>query len=151
MGLLFKFSGLFLIFCVCSLFGFTKSINLKKRAEKLSGISHSVNRLAGVILAEKWETAKMIEFSFSPENVCIENGLPKLKTAFLEKEDIALMNEFLQNLGNQDSVNEHKRTLSYAELLEKQSAEAEKKFSSLGRLYSSSGVLCGILICIFFI
>lgn len=151
MGLLFKFSGLFLIFGTFSLWGFAKSLSLKKRAEKLGEISRSVNRLAGFILAERCETEKMIELSFSPQVMTAENGLPKLEEAYLEREDIALINEFLKNFGSQESGSEHKRTLSYAALLEKQSDAAEEKFSSLGRLYSSSGVLCGILACIFFI
>ena len=151
MHTLFKFTGLLLIFCTFSAGGFIKSAALNKRTEKLAEISRSLNKLAGYIRAEKGEIGKLITLCFTPDVLYTENSKIKLETAYLEKADIEMLNEFLKNLGVQDSESEYNRTVMYSELLAKQHSAAEEKSLSLCRLYRISGVLCGLFICIFLI
>ena len=151
MELLFKITGMFLLFCASSFGGFFKTFSLKKRVEILGEINRSLGRLAGFISARQGETEKLVNLSFPPHVLKMENGKFIFDTLFLEKGDIALINEFLRDLGANDTQNEYERTLSYAELFRNLFTAAEEKFSALGRLYSTSGVLCGVLICIFFI
>lgn len=151
MHTLFKFTGLLLIFCTFSASGFIKAAALNKRTEKLAEISRSLNKLAGYIKAEKGELGKLIALCFNFDILHTENSDYKLETAYLEKEDIEILNEFLKNLGIQDSESEYNRTVMYSELLAKQHSAAEKKSLSLCRLYRISGVLCGLFICIFLI
>ena len=79
------------------------------------------------------------------------SGIPKLNKSFLKKEDIAMIEEFLDNFGSKDRIGEYKRTKFYASLLERQREEVAKKSAELSKLYNTLGVLLGAGICIFLI
>jgi len=148
---LVRFMGLGLLFFSCAAAGYVKSALLKKRAAKLEGIYRSVTQLAAYILAERGELDRLIELCFDERDVHAENGIPILENAYLEKEDISLLNEFLLNLGTKDIKSEYERTVMYASLLEKQYFAAEERCKTLCRLYNAAGILCGAFVCIFLI
>ncbi len=151
MPVLFKFSGLLLLFLSSASFGFMKSISIRKRAEKLTAVSHSVQALASRIKAEKTEIARAVSLCFSKETVFIENGKTVINKNFLETQDIALLEEFFSSIGLRDINSEYERIILFSSLLEKKGKEAAEKADELCRLYNSLGVLFGIFASIFFL
>ena len=86
-----------------------------------------------------------------------ENGLIKADGGFsvdgrwLDKNDVALVYEYLVDIGMTDSESEYNRTELYIKLLSKNRDEAEEKCAELCRVYNAAGLLGGIFICIFFL
>lgn len=151
MQLLFKILGLLFVFSACSLAGFSATVMLRRRSEKLSSVSHSVSRLAEYINADGGEIGLLAELCFDENDIKIVDGIPKLNKSFLKKEDITVIEEFLNDFGLNDRVGEYKRTKLYASLLERQREEVAKKSAELSKLYNTLGVLFGVGICIFLI
>ena len=148
---MFKIIGLFILFISSCFLGFLKSYNLKMRAEKLKALCLSFEMLASRIKAEKTELERAVAVSFSKETVYIKENRAIINPDLLEKEDIALIEEFFESFGRRDINSEYNRVQLFASLLQKQRKEAEEKKEKLSRLYNSLGVLFGIFICIFFL
>ena len=148
---MFKIIGIFILFISSCLSGFLKSYNLKMRAEKLKALCLSFEMLASRIKAEKTELERAVSLCFSKETVYIKQNKAVINPALLEKEDIALIEEFFEFFGRRDINSEYDRVQLFASLLQKQRKEAEEKKEKLSRLYNSLGVLFGIFICIFFL
>ena len=70
---------------------------------------------------------------------------------YLLKEDIRLLNEFINNFGMGDRKNEYERTAVYIKLFERLSEKADFETEKLCKLYYSLGVLTGLSLCIFLI
>ena len=151
MQLIFKVLGLVTVFCVFSLAGFLKANALSLRAKKLRGFTRSINQLSQFIKNDGSEISHLINMCFTKNQVSLENGGISFNDSFLEKEDIALLNEFLVGLGKNDRQSEYERTRLFAKTLEKQSEEAGEKCATLSKLYSSLGVLSGVFFLIFFL
>jgi len=147
--LLFKFSGLLIIFSVCNFSGMYKSLLLRKRAEKLSYITRAVDDMAERIRSQACEVKKLISTCFENSTVYITNGKIEFNSNFLEKSDIDLLEEFFADFGMRDVNGEYERARFYKKLLQKQYEQAENKCGTLCRLYNSLGVLSGIFLCIF--
>ena len=148
---MFKITGLFILFISSCFLGFLKSYNLKMRAEKLKALCLSFEMLASRIKAEKTELERAVAVSFPKETVYIKENRAVINPDLLEKEDIALIEEFFDSFGRRDINSEYNRVQLFASLLQKQRKEAEEKKEKLSKLYNSLGVLFGIFICIFFL
>ncbi|MBR7132947.1 MAG: stage III sporulation protein AB [Clostridia bacterium] len=148
---LFKFTGLLLVFCACTCAGLYKSYLLKKRAEKLSRLYKGLNSLSERIRCKGGEIGELLPSCFENELISVKNGVPFFRDDFLASDDIALLEEFFSAFGMGSTTEEYERTKLFASLLEKQCQNAEKNCSELCRLYGTTGVLCGIFICIFFL
>ncbi len=151
MALLFKFTGLLAVFSVSAAIGFAKALNIKKRAERLNSIFRSITVLAEHIKADGREITVILPLCFTDNFIYINGQSIDFDKTYLEKEDIALLNEFFENIGFEDRDTEYERTTLYARLFHSKTEEAEAKAQSLCKLYSSLGVLVGIFLCIFFI
>lgn len=151
MGLLFKFTGLVLIFLVCVAVGYQKSCNIKKRARLLDKVYRSVSILAEYIKSESGEISKLLPGCFEDGFTYITDNKINFKHDYFEKSDIDLLTEFFSGLGYGDKNREYERTKLFAALIKKQSEEANLKAESLCKLYSSLGFLSGAFICIFLI
>ena len=148
---MFKIIGLFILFISSCFLGFLKSYNLKMRAEKLKALCLSFEMLASRIKVEKTELERAVAVSFPKETVYIKENRAVINPDLLEKEDIALIEEFFESFGRRDINSEYNRVQLFASLLQKQRKEAEEKKEKLSKLYNSLGVLFGIFICIFFL
>lgn len=151
MTLLFKASGLILILAVCSAVGFSKSRELKKRAERLSRLARSLGTLSEYIRADKSEIDSLIKRCFEDNTVYFTEGRIYFDKSFLNAEDISLLEEFSVGFGKADADGEYERTHMYAVIVEKQLQAAEDICRRLCGLYNTLGVLCGIFICIYLI
>ena len=151
MGLLFKFTGLLIIFLVCVAVGYQKSCNIRKRAHLLDKVYRSVSILAEYIKTGTGEISKILPKCFEEGFADITDNKINFKHDYLEKLDIDLLTEFFGGLGYGDKNREYERTKLYVSLIKKQSDEAEQKAQSLCKLYNSLGFLSGAFLCIFFI
>lgn len=151
MSLLFKISGLVVIFAVSASVGFLKSLNIKNRAQKLGELSRSVSLLAERIRADSGEIGYIIPLCFAKSLVHITGNRIDLNKSYLEKEDIVLLTEFFDGLGVRDIVSEYERTKLYSQFIKRKADEADEKCAKLCKLYNTVGILSGIFLCIFFL
>ena len=145
MRLIFKITGLLLIFISFSALGILKSLSLKKREERLKAYWSFLTLLSSKISAGEEFLKSALQ---NPSLVSFKNGKPEFQKAFLLKEDISVLSEFFGSFGMADRQSEYKRCLLYIKLLEKQKENAAENFKKLSKLYSSLGILSGIFICI---
>ena len=151
MSLLFKIAGLAVIFAVCTFTGFLKSANIKRRSQKLGCLYRSVSLFGERVKSDGSEISRILPQSFNNNLVYINNGEIGFNTDYLLPEDIALISEFLSDLGLRDKDSEYERICLFAKLIGKQKNEAEERAQSLCKLYNTVGILSGLFICIFFI
>ena len=151
MAWLFKILGVITVLSACSLAGFLKSFGLKKRHKKLLAIYRSMSDLRERIRLGGGEIERLVYLCFDEDTASILEGKAIINTMYLEKADAEIFEEFFRDLGMSNSESEYERIGLYMALILKKSDEAEKKCGELCRLYSSLGILCGLLICIFFL
>ena len=151
MAWLFKILGVITVLSACSLAGFLKSFGLKKRHKKLLAIYRSMSDLRERIRLGGGEIERLVYLCFEEDTASISEGKAIINAMYLKKADVEILEEFFRDLGMSDSDSEYERTGLYMSLILKISDEAEKKCGELCRLYSSLGILCGLLICIFFL
>lgn len=149
--LLFKFCGLAILFAACSLGGFLKSATLIKRSRKLSEVLKAITELGERIRADGGEADKLIPLCFGKEIIVSSEYGFKVNEDFLVGDDISLLKEFLSGFGMNDRKSEYERTQLYKNLFDSQAREATQKSSQLCKLYNTLGVLCGLMVCIFFL
>ena len=148
--LLFKLAGLLILFFISSSVGFLKAFNVKKREVKLNLYYRSVESLSMRIRTENGDTEKILPLCFSEDEVYLKDGKICYNTNFLSDSDKSLLNEFFENFGQRNREDEFERTCLFCELIKKQYSLAESDSQKLCKLYSTTGVLCGIFLCIFF-
>ena len=136
---LFKITGFILVIFTTSAIGFLKANELNLRFRKLTDLYKAIKE--GIRL-HGGDVQRLINLSFAEFPI---------NTAHLKKEDIAIIDDFFENLGAQDTVAEYERCELYINLLKAQADKAQKQHLELNRLYKNIGVLSGILICIFFL
>ena len=149
MSLLFKLSGLFILFLVCTALGFQKSVNIKKRSHRLNSFYRSLILLAERIKSGAGEIGEILPLCFNDTLVYIEKGEILFDKSYLETADIDLIDEYFSNLGFSDKDSEYERTRLFISLIKKQLDQAEEMAQSLCKLYNTLGVLIGVFICIF--
>ena len=156
-----KIFGSFLIISAFSIWGFSKSENLKKRSENLLRIISCLTLFENEISYGK----KGIHDAFSAigaaENLPLftaisENiGFLSMQDAFqdaitkcnmcLSKSDNMTLLEFSENLGSLESSAQIKSIIHTKELLKTAQLEAYEEYKKYGRLYRNMGFLLGIL------
>ena len=146
---LFKVSGMVMVFSVCSIWGFSRSAALKKRAEKLLAFSRSAQELAELIRTEACEIRPLLERTFDGQLLKVTEKDFFLNEEYYKKEDVKLLLAFLSKLGLSDSLSEYRRISGYAEIIKQRSDQAFCECEKLCRLYKSLGCMVGIFICIF--
>ena len=151
MVLLFKILGLFIIFSVCVALGFRKSYSVSKRAKLLSSTHSSLTLLAEYIRSGRGEISKLLPLAFGEDFVSVKRNEMTFKKDFFESADIDLLTQLFTGLGFSDKNSEYERTKLFASLIEKQSKEAKLKAESLCKLYSTTGLLMGVFLIIFFL
>ena len=151
MAWLFKILGVITVLSACSLAGFLKSFGLKKRHKKLLAIYRSMSDLRERIRLGGGEIERLVYLCFDEDTASILEGKAIINTMYLENSDAEIFEEFFRDLGMSNSESEYERIGLYMALILKKSDEAEKKCGELCRLNSSLGILCGLLICIFFL
>ncbi len=149
--LLFKVCGMFLLFGVCTLWGFSKAAALKKRAEKLSLFHRNGAKLRELIRSRGGEITPLLQTTFSPDQLKFKENRICVNKDYLKEEDISLLEEFLGGIGMGDILGVCERISAYVNLIKQRSDEAEKDCEVLCRLYKSLGALIGLFICIFFL
>ncbi len=149
--LLLKLSGLVLIFSTFSLAGFCRSFILKKRNDRLREICISLSKFAQLVRNGSGELKGILELSFGRKIISFVDDKPRISDSYLERDDIHLIESFLNESGMSDRESEYKRALLYQTLFEQRSDEATKKAENLSKLYTSLGVLSGLSICIFLV
>ena len=147
--LIFKVSGLLIILTVFSAAGYLKAAALKKRVQKLNALCISASKFGELARAGLGEVSDLIPKSFEEEIIRIAGGKPVLDSSYLKKEDIEIIDAFLNDIGMSDREAEYRRTGTYTALFEKQLNCAEKESDQLYKLYSSLGFLLGLSVCIF--
>lgn len=139
-----------MIFSAAALSGFMKSVQLKQRYKKLDRIYRALGDLKERIRLNSGEISRIVSESFGSLAESKNVGFT-INESGLNKEDIALINEFFHNIGMSDTAAECERTELYILLISKKRSEAEQNCKELCRLYNSIGILGGIFICIFFL
>lgn len=147
----FKILGLIAIFSVCTIWGFIKSSDIKKRADKLLDFNRGIAQLAEKLRLGSGEISLLLSQCFCEKLIIPESNGFYIVETYLKKEDISLLREFFENLGMGDSSGEYDRAVAYANLIKEQYDIASKDSAELCKLYKSLGVLSGIFICIFFL
>ena len=148
--LLFKISGLLVVFLVAASLGLLKSESLKLRCDRLEKIVKSLNRLCELVRIGGYEIDELISVCFDSNIINSEKGNFFICEEYLLKEDIGLLREFFNGFGVSDKEGEAKRIELFCTLLNAKYQDAQKTFLELGRLYRSVGIMSGIIICIFF-
>lgn len=166
--MLFKFLGTALVFTACLGLGISKTDELKERVKYLESMHNSIIILEneirfsqtvlisvfekisldsyGVIKQLFKQTALLAKDSTGEPLSSVWREVTKKLSADLNKDDIPLINEFSEYLGNYDvdgqirGFQHYERKLAQAEQCAKETYEKNKK------LYKSLGVYGGILI-----
>ena len=147
--LLFKISGLLVVFLVSASLGLLKSESLKLRCDRLEKIVKSLNRLCELVRIGGYEIDELISVCFDSNIINSEKGNFFICEEYLLKEDIDILREFFNGFGVTDKEGEVKRIKLFCSLLEGKHRDAQKAFLELGRLYRSVGLMGGLILCIF--
>ena len=139
------------MFCVSCLFGFYKSIGLKKRADRIYSLIRSFENIAEYIRLGNFEILPLIQKCFSEELVCSENEKVIVNREILDTETAKITEEFLENVGMNDKKAEYERAMFYKEILQKEYDIAFQNYRQQGRLYNTLGVLCGLFLILFLV
>ncbi len=142
MNWLFKGLGFALILLTTTVLGFLKANSLNLRYKKLCNIKNAVTDLKQRIRFSRSEIDKLLAISFKDIPDYYSN---------LEKDDIEIVEGFIENIGMADTKAECERCELCISLLDTKIAEAQKNCTELNKLYKSMGVLGGVFICIFFL
>ena len=148
---LFKTVGLALVFCVCVLTGYLKSLALKGDCDRLFSLTRSTEQLADYIRADGGEIIPLVCRCYDSQLVKAVNGKIAVSREFMSKDAAKLLEELFCGIGMRERVAEYERTRLYASLLEKQYFKASQRCAELCRLYNTLGLLCGAFLCIFFL
>lgn len=149
--LLFKISGLLLVFSAATAIGFLKSNELSVRAKRLDMLCRGLSELKERIRCGEGEIERLVLQSFDRELITAENGKITVNRNGLKSEDVTLLEEYFSDAGMSDIQSECERCRLYISLLKEQHRRAEEDCSKLCRLYRTLGFLSGIFICIFFL
>lgn len=144
-----KLVGLLLILASCSLFGFYKSLCLRKRALKLSAICISLEKAAQLVATNAGELNRIFSLSFEKDVLNFKGDTVVINLSFLQKNDIDLLENFFKESGMYDIKAEYNRIYTFKTIMEKEFCKAEKRAEELVKLYNTSGFLIGAFICIF--
>ena len=150
MNLILKLSGIFMLLSFSTLAGFLKSAKLKSRAVSLKEICISLKELKERIRLERYEINRLLKICFK-DCLDLSSHPPFLKKEGLEKSDVTLFYEYLNNAGMADTQYECERLDLYIHLFEKRFTDAEDTYKRLGKLYRTCGFLIGLFVCIFII
>ena len=150
MNFMLKAIGLAIIFSVSTFVGLNASHRLKMRCEMLRNYENGISVMFHRIKADAGNIQNIISFCFKGD-VTAENGKINFKKDFLKKEDTELFEDFFKNIGRLNKTEELKRIELFLVTLNAVKCEAEEKRHTLSKLYKSSGVLIGLMICIFLI
>ncbi len=148
MDRLFKLLGLLMVFSSSSACGAVAAFRLKTRVRKLQRLYHSLSDLRERIRLNEGEIDRLLKVSFGDAVVFGEKGC-RVEEAFLEQEEIVLINAFLRDAGMSDAKAECDRIGLYMDQLAVCCESAGQKARELGRLYGALGVLIGLFLCIF--
>ncbi len=151
MVLLFKVTGLIIVFSVCAVSGYMKSYGIRKRAQVLTSVYRSMTLLSEYIKAGNGEISTILPQSFGEEFLDIKNSRVDFKKNHLENADIDLLTEFFTGFGFNDKNSEYERTKLFTALIKKQCDEASQNAQNLCKLYNTVGVLTGAFVCLFFL
>ncbi len=143
-----KVIGLILIFSVCSMIGFSKAYSLKKRKDRLKVLIKCMTSLAEYVKIGNSERKCLIEKAFGNEFSVEKNTVSEEN---LTKEDKEIFLEFFESFGKSEKKAEYDKINLYLNFLKENSKKAENDFEKLSRLYSRTGVLIGLVICIFLV
>lgn len=146
---LFKILGLFLVFLSATIFGFLKTLKLKKRVNKLSSLYCSMSNIREHIRTGTNEIPTLIKKTFPKNSVILTNNKYTISSADITNSDKKIIDEFLAEIGMADSKTEYQRIGLYMTLISQNQIQAENDLAKLGKLYSATGALIGALICIF--
>lgn len=149
--MLFKITGLLIIFLVCSMAGIIKASGLKSRSQKLMQYYQGALALAERIRVCEGEIIPLVKICFNSTLLTVSKDKVIVEATGLKKEDTQLLNEFFNNIGMSDQESQYKRTRAFAALLKEKYSASTLESQNLCRLYQSLGVLCGIFLCIFFL
>lgn len=138
-----------MVFSVCSLWGFSKSAAIKKRAQKLQSFSRSASDLAEQIRFSSGEIMPLLTRTFKDGLLDFGEDGFSINEAYYKREDLEILHEFMGSLGLCDSEAEYRRISGYAQIIRQRGEDAFKECEALCRLYKSLGCLGGIFICIF--
>ncbi len=139
----FKIFGLLLILLSATAWGFLKGNRLLKRSKALEEICISLEKLAELVKCGTGELTELLRLSFGDKNFLADENL--------SKEDKALFEKLLSEMGISHREKEYKQILIYKTLYKKRLDEAEAQNKKLCKLYNSLGFLIGLSICIFLI
>lgn len=143
-----KFLGLVLIFLFCSMIGFSKAMSLRKRKERLETLIKCMTTLLEYVKIGNSERSCLIEKAFGNE-FSLEIG--SVKEESLNQEDNAIFSEFFESFGKSEKQAEVEKINLYLNFLRENLKAAQEDSEKLSRLYSRSGVLIGLVVCIFLI
>lgn len=151
--ILFKISGLCLIFAVCVLGGYYLSLKLKQRSKALHEICLATGEIAHRIsLCE--ERGQIFKKVFKGKSLQVkedENYNVCVCCSALKKEDISLLNEFFLHLGTGDTLSQISLCETYKKLFERAYDSARGEEQSKGQMYKTCGCLLAAALIIFII
>ena len=149
--LIFKISGLIIVFAVSCLFGFYKSLGLKIKADRIYSLVRSLEKMAEHIRLGNLEILLLIEKCFDKELVFVKQNKICVNKEILDEESIKITEEFFSSIGTGDKKAESDRTTVYKNMLEKEYNDAYKVYKEQGRLYNTLGVLGGLFLILFLV
>ncbi len=143
-----KAVGLILIFSVPSMIGFSKAFTLKKRRDRLIRLIKCMTSLSEYVKIGNSDRKSLIGKSFGNEFSAERNTVSEEN---LTKEDREIFAEFFQSFGKSEKKAEYDKIKLYLNFLNENLKKAENDFEKLSSLYSRTGILIGLVICIFFV
>ena len=147
--MLLKAAGLAVLFFSSCSWGFFEAEKLKTRVRRLSFFVRALTEFSERVRVGTEEIDRLLFRCFGKN--CVGKTADGFSAAsFLkEKEDMALAQEFLCDVGMGNVQRESERAKLYVLLFSKKLEEAEKDARERCRLFRTLGVLGGCFLCIF--
>ena len=151
MVLLFKICGLVFVISSGWILGLVKSVELKKKSDKLFKISENLNRLSEKIEMGCGEINEVIFSVFSNDEISLKNGNYYYCGNDIKQKYCKTVNELLGFIGTGNRETECKRIEMYSNLILEGYKEEIAEYKSKSKLYQMFGLCTGISLVVFLI
>ncbi len=146
-----KVIGLLFVFASSSLLGVFCAFRVKKREKCIEGLSASLRLLADDIKIGSGSKEKLIFNRFGGKTVFFADGKLHLDRTYLKSEEAEVLENFLNAFGRKDRLFEYERATDTANRLDEIFKKVLAESNKICKLYCSTGMLFGIMLCILFI
>lgn len=149
MTLIFKLTGLLLIFFTSASFGFYSAFKSENNLKNLNLFISYILELRDRILYNGGEIEELISKIFLTKGlVTLKDGRVLIEKGSVREKDLKVLDEFFSKLGSTEQSSEIDRADLCLSRLKQSQTELTLETQEKSRLYKILGVCCGLLGCI---